>query len=164
VGVVGIQEALQMAQSEGLDLVEVSSSSTPPVCRILDYGKFKYQQTRKGRTARKENRIHIKFDKTREVRLKPRIGEHDRISKVKMVERLLAEGSKVKIVVRFRGREITHPEFGMTLLKSVADDLTGKARLEKVPAFEGRSISMTLAPEKSIITKGNTQNAKTENT
>ena len=86
-GVVGIQEALQMAQSEGLDLVEVSSSSTPPVCRILDYGKFKYQQTRKGRTARKENRIHIKLDKTREVRLKPRIGDHDRISKVKMVER-----------------------------------------------------------------------------
>ena len=73
-----------------------------------------------------------------------------------MVERLLSEGSKVKIVVRFRGREITHPEFGMTLLKSVADDLTGKARLEKVPSFEGRSISMTLAPEKSIITKGNT--------
>ena len=87
-GVVGIQEALQIAGSEGLDLVEVSSSSTPPVCRILDYGKFKYQQTRKGRAARKENRVHVKLDKTREVRLKPRIGEHDRISKVKKVQKL----------------------------------------------------------------------------
>ena len=139
------REALTMAEERSLDLVEVAPSASPPVCRLMDYGRFRYQATRKEREARKTRKSKA-TNELREVRFKTRIGEHDRSAKTRMVKRLLDEGSKVKVTVMFRGREIAHPELGMGLLKTVASDLVDDARLERPPAFEGRWLSMILSP------------------
>ena len=147
-GVLPIREALVMAEERVLDLVEVAPSASPPVCRLMDYGRFRYQATRKEREARK-NRKGKATNDLREVRFKTRIGAHDRSSKTRMVKRLLDEGSKVKVTVMFRGREIAHPELGMDLLKTVATDLVDDARMEKPPGFEGRWLSMILSPNPS---------------
>ena len=141
-GVMPTKDALTMAEERSLDLVEVAPSASPPVCRLMDYGRFRYQATRKEREARKSKATN----ELREVRFKTRIGEHDRSAKTRMVKRLLGEGSKVKVTVMFRGREIAHPELGMGLLKTVASDLIDDARLERPPAFEGRWLSMILSP------------------
>ena len=127
-----------------MDLVEVSDTSVPPVCRIMDYGKFRYQLTRRERTTKKAHKASSVPD-TKEVRFKTRIGEHDRQSKARQVSRMLKQGAKVKIRVMFRGREITHPEIGMNLLRSVAEDLADDAMLEKPPGFEGRWLSKVLS-------------------
>ena len=139
------RQALEIAEQRGLDLVEVAPASAPPVCRLLDYGKFRYEATRREREARKGQRI-TGTSVVREVRLKTRIGEHDRLEKTRLVKKLLGEGSKVKVSVMFRGREITHPEVGMAILKSVAEDLVNDALMEKTPSFEGRFLTMVLAP------------------
>jgi len=139
------RQALEIAEQRGLDLVEVAPASAPPVCRLLDYGKFRYEATRREREARKGQRI-TGTSVVREVRLKTRIGEHDRLAKTRLVKKLLGEGSKVKVSVMFRGREITHPEVGMAILKSVAEDLVNDALMEKTPSFEGRFLTMVLAP------------------
>lgn len=138
-------EALKIAEERGLDLVEVAPSAAPPVCRLMDYGRFRYEATRKEREARKV-RKGKPSNELREVRFKTRIGEHDRSAKTRLVKRLLGEGSKVKVSVMFRGREIAHPDRGMTLLRLVAEDLVDDALLEKAPGFEGRWLSMILAP------------------
>ena len=138
-------EALRVADERSLDLVEVAPAAEPPVCRLLDYGRFKYEATRKEREARKLRKTKASND-VREVRMKTRIGEHDRSAKTRLVKRLLDEGSKVRVSVMFRGREIAHPELGMALLRLVADDLIDDALLERPPAFEGRFLAMTLAP------------------
>ena len=139
------RQALEVAEERGLDLVEVASTASPPVCRILDYGKFRYDNDRKEKEERKA-RKNQKINDVRQVRMKPRIGDHDREAKTRMVKRLLGEGSKVKVTVMFRGREMDHPEVGMGLLKSVAEDLVDDAALEKTPGFEGRWLSMVLTP------------------
>ncbi|MBM3949023.1 MAG: translation initiation factor IF-3 [SAR202 cluster bacterium] len=145
IGVVPIRKALEMADERSLDLVEVAPAAKPPVCRIMDYGKFQYQIDRREREARKVQKSRA-TNELREVRFKTRIGEHDREAKVRLIRRLLEEGAKVKVSVLFRGREITHPEFGMNVLKTVTQDLVDDALMEKPPAFEGRFLSIILTP------------------
>ena len=146
------RQALELAEDRGLDLVEVAPSARPPVCRIMDYGKFRYEVTRRERDARKENKSKSS-NELREVRFKTRIGDHDREAKTRVVLRLLGEGAKVKVSVMFRGREITHPEIGMQVLRKVAEDLKEDAKVEKVPSFEGRFLSMIVSPAKKNISK-----------
>ncbi len=142
------REALRMAEERGLDLVEVAPTASPPVCRIMDYGRFRYEATRKEREARRVRKATV-TNVLREVRMKTRIGEHDRSSKTRVVRRLLDEGSKVKVSVMFRGRERDHPELGMGLLRKVAEDLAEEALMERPPAFEGRFLAMVLTPNPS---------------
>ncbi len=141
-------QAISLAESRGLDLVEVAPSARPPVCRIMDYGRFRYEASRKERTARKAQKSKT-TNELREVRFKTRIGIHDRSAKTRLVKRLLGQGAKVKVSVMFRGREITHPEVGMSVLKAVADELTEDALVEKAPSFEGRFLTMILMPAKN---------------
>jgi len=141
-GVLETSEAHKIAQERGYDLVEVAPSANPPVCRLMDYGKFRYEITRKEREARKARPT----SSMREVRMRTRIGVHDRLSKTRLTKRLLGEGSKVKVSVMFRGREMEHSQIGMELLKTVAEDLIDDALLERPPSFEGRFLTMILAP------------------
>jgi translation initiation factor IF-3 len=141
-GVTPIQQALEMARERGLDLVEVAPNANPPVCRILDYGKFKYEQAKKEREAHK----HQKQSALREVRFKPKIGTHDIDFKTKVVKKLLEGGDKVKVSVMFRGREITHPEIGRELLLRISGNLKDTAIVERQPSMEGRFMNMYLAP------------------
>jgi translation initiation factor IF-3 len=130
------------AREAGLDLVEVDANGNPPVCRILDYGKWKYEQAKKERDARK----HQRGTMVHEVRLRPRTGQHDIDLKVRIVERLLAEGDKVKLSVMFRGREMSHPEVGQEVLDRALTRLTDIASVEKPPGMEGRFLSVILTP------------------
>ena len=152
VGVIPTQEAIRLADERGLDLVEVAPGAKPPVTRIMDYGKFRYQTTRKEREARKASKGKV-TNELREVRMKTRIGIHDRSAKTRLVKRLLTQGSKVKVSVMFRGREMDHPEIGMGLLKAVAEDLIDDAMLERPPTFEGRFLAMILTPNLSRESK-----------
>jgi translation initiation factor IF-3 len=144
-GVIPMRQALEIADERDLDLVEVAPSASPPVCRLMDYGRFKYEATRKEREARKVRKTKA-TNQLREVRFKTRIGVHDRSAKTRLVKRLLEEGSKVKVTVMFRGRELDHPQLGMGLLRTVAEELVDDALLERPPTFEGRFLSMILAP------------------
>ena len=143
-GVIPIQQALTQAREQGLDLVEVAPNANPPVCRILDYGKFKYEQSKKEREAHKHQRQVV----VREVRFKSKIGQHDLDFKTKVIGKLLREGDKVKVSVLFRGREITHPEIGRDLLQRVASRLSeeGVGNIEKTIGMEGRFMTMIVAP------------------
>jgi translation initiation factor IF-3 len=143
-GVMATRDALDLAREHDLDLVEVSPNSVPPVCRLLDYGKFRYIQSTKEREMRKTSKTNT----LREVRFRPRIGQHDIEAKERLVHRLLDEGSKVKVSVMFRGREIDHPELAVNLLKKVNDVLKEEAKLEQPPKLEGRFMSIILAPTK----------------
>jgi translation initiation factor IF-3 len=142
--VISIQQALEMAREQGLDLVEVAPNANPPVCRVLDYGKFKYEQAKKERDAHK----HQKQVVVREVRFKSKIGQHDLDFKAKVIGKLLKAGDKVKVSVLFRGREITHPEIGRDLLQRVAAKLTEEqvGTIEKPIGMEGRFMTMILVP------------------
>lgn len=131
-----------MARDQGVDLVEVSPNASPPVCRLLDYGRFRYTQTKRNREARKSQKTNV----VREVRFRPRIAAHDREAKVRRIRELLGAGSKVKVSVMFRGREITHPELGVALLRGVAEELKEEAKLETPPLMEGRRLNIILAP------------------
>ncbi len=130
------------AREAGLDLVEVDANGNPPVCRLLDYGKWKYEQAKKERDARK----HQRGTMVHEVRLRPRTGQHDIDLKVRTVERLLAEGDKVKLSVMFRGREMSHPEVGQEVLDRALGRLGEAASVEKPPGMEGRFLSVILTP------------------
>jgi translation initiation factor IF-3 len=141
-GVMPLRQAWQVAKEHNLDLVEVASTAVPPVCRLLDYGKYKYQQVKKEREGRKSRKSSL----VREVRLRPRIGDHDLVSKTRLIERLLAEGSKVKVTVFFRGREITRPELGKRLLEQVLKDLKDKVVLDQPLVVEERSLSLFFSP------------------
>ena len=158
-GEMSTPDAIALASERGLDLVEVAPAAEPPVCRILNYGKFRYEATRKEREARKANKAKSK-NQLREVRMKTRIGEHDRLSKTRLVKRLLSQGSKVKVSIIFRGREMQHPQIGMDLLNIVAEDLGEDALLDKAPSFEGRFLAMVLAPSASL--KKSIQNKELE--
>jgi len=141
-GVLLTPDAMRLAEEQGLDLVEVAPTAVPPVCRILDYGKFRYEQSKKERESRKTQ----KNVGLREVRMRPRIDEHDIAVKSRAVEKFLQEGHKVKMSVLFRGREITHPELAMNLMRRVVGSLQDQAKLEKTPSMEGRAMTMVLAP------------------
>jgi translation initiation factor IF-3 len=141
-GIVAIREALAIAEERGLDLMEVAPNAVPPVCRIVDYGKFRYEQSKKDREARK----HQKQAELKEVRLKPKTDEHDLEVKAKQARRFLLDGHKVKFTVRFRGREIFHPDIGREMLLQMAEDLRDLAVVEQQPLMEGRALSLLLAP------------------
>lgn len=141
-GVVPIQKALQIARDAELDLVEVSPTSEPPVCRVLDFGKFLYERTKKEREAKKaQTKIEVK-----EIRLRPKTNEHHRGFKTRDARRWLLEGNKVKVTIRFRGREITYPEIALEDLKEIAEELVDVAIIEQSPNIEGRTMGMVLAP------------------
>lgn len=144
VGIVPLAQALETARERELDLVEVAPSAEPPVCRLLDFGKYLYEQTKKHREARR----HQKATLVKEVRFRPKIDDHDIAFKQRQVERFLREGDKVKIMVRFRGREIAHPQLGMAILTKIAEALQDLAAVEKAAEMEGRSLTMVLAPAK----------------
>ena len=140
------RDALELAREHDLDLVEVAPNSAPPVCRLLDYGKFRYLQSTKEREMRKTQKTNT----LREVRFRPRIGKHDIEAKERLVHKLLDEGNKVKVSVMFRGREIDHPQLAVNLLRQVHDVLKEEAKLEQAPNLEGRFMSIILAPVKMV--------------
>lgn len=143
-GVMDLNSALQAAEEHGLDLVEVSPTAKPPVCRIMDYGKYKYQQSKRAAEAKKKQvRVEIK-----EVKLRPKTDEHDYQFKVKNAMRFLGEGNKVKVTIMFRGREVTHPEFGRRILERVATDVAELGQVESRPNMSGRFMSMVISPIK----------------
>lgn len=149
VGVVPIQDAQEMAQEAELDLVEVAPNAKPPVCRVMDIGKFIYERSKKEREARRsQTKIEVK-----EIRLRPKTNEHHRDIKVRNARRWLTDGMKVKVRIRFRGREITYPEIALEDLKQVAEDLSDLAIVEQRPALEGRTMLMVLAPIKAAKKK-----------
>jgi translation initiation factor IF-3 len=141
-GIMPISAALEAAEEVGLDLVEISPNSDPPVCKILDYGKYKFQEQKKKNEARKRQKtVEIK-----EIKLRPNIDTHDYEVKAKAMHRFFEEGDKVKVTLRFRGREMAHPELGMKLLQQVKADFEPVAKVEYEPRMEGRQMIMILAP------------------
>ena len=144
IGVIDTKEALQMAQDRDLDLVEVAPDSRPPVARLLDYSKYKYEQEQKAKQARK----HQQQINVREIKLRPKIATHDYETKKGHVMRFLRQGDKVKVTIMFRGREQAHPERGRDLLQRLFDDLEGLAVIESNPEQEGRNMHMLVAPSK----------------
>ncbi len=141
-GVMPTSQALTLARERNLDLVEVAPTNTPPVCRILDYGRLRYLSAKKERDSKKAQ----KNTSLREVRFRPNIGDHDLSAKVRKIKELLDDGSKVKVSVFFRGREVTHQQIGMQRLKQIVDDLQEEAKMEQAPSFEQRHLTITLAP------------------
>ena len=153
VGVVPVRQAIQMARDRNLDLVEVAPTAVPPVCRILDYGRYKFEQAKKEREARKTRKASL----LREVRLRPRIDNHDLESKTRLIERLLAEGDKVKVTVFFRGREVTRPELGKRILQQVLTDLKDKAVVDQPLVVEEKSLSIFFSPAKTTVKKATSE-------
>ncbi|MCJ7808309.1 MAG: translation initiation factor IF-3 [Dehalococcoidia bacterium] len=148
-GTMPLFKARELAKERGFDIVEVSPQGNPPVCRLLDYGKFKYEQTKKERDGKKRQKsVYL-----REVRMRPKIGEHDIQFKTRIAKKLIEEGSKVKITILFRGREITHPELGKALLERVASALQEEAIVERTPVLDGKRMIMVLAPAKQQLVK-----------
>lgn len=142
-GVVTVRDGLRAAEEAGLDLVEISPNAEPPVCKVLDYGKYKYQVQKKQQEAKKKQKvIEIK-----EIKLRPNIGAHDLEIKMRHVHEFLAEGDKVKFTLRFRGREMAHQELGAALLQKVREQLADKVRIESEPRSEGRMMVMVVAPK-----------------
>jgi translation initiation factor IF-3 len=143
-GVLPLSQALEKARSRRLDLVEVSPQADPPVCKILDYGKYKFQQQRKGHDNRKKQKVvHLK-----EIKLRPNIDKHDYDVKMRSVEKFIGKGDKVKISLRFRGREIAHQDIGLELFQRIIEETAEIAKVEVEPKMEGRQIMMLLAPAK----------------
>jgi translation initiation factor IF-3 len=160
IGVVSIQEAQRIADSEDLDLVEVAPNADPPVCRVMNFGKFIYEHEKKEREARKaQTKIEVK-----EIRLRPKTNPHHRFFKVRDARKWLEAGMKVKVRIRFRGREITYPELAIKDLQEVAEELKDVAIVEQEPGREGRSLLMVLGPSKTKTKKPATkpESAKTE--
>ena len=143
IGVVSLDEAMRTASDVGLDLVEISPQAEPPVCKIHDFGKFKYEEQKKKNEARKKQRII----EIKEVKLRPGIDDHDYDVKMRSMVRFLDEGDKVKVTMRFRGREMAHQELGMEVLMRVKADLEEKSKVEQMPRMEGRQMIMVLAPK-----------------
>ncbi|MBY0354853.1 MAG: translation initiation factor IF-3 [Rickettsiales bacterium] len=142
VGVVTVAEALKMGEAAGLDLVEVSPNAEPPVCKLQDYGKYKFALQKKANEARKKQKVI----QVKEIKLRPMIDKHDLAVKMKAVHKFLDEGDKVKFTLRFRGREMSHQELGMRLLVQVKDALADKVKVESEPRLEGRQMVMMVSP------------------
>lgn len=149
------RRALQMARDAEVDLVEVAPNSDPPVCRLLDYGKLLYLSSKK----EKESKRGQKSTEQKEVRFRPNIGTHDLNAKLRKVREFIDDGSKVKLTVRFRGREAAHQQLGLSVLRRVADELKDEVRLERPPAMEGRALSMVLIPSVQKSEERNSQRA-----
>jgi translation initiation factor IF-3 len=143
VGVVTTREAISMAADAGLDLVEVSPNATPPVCKILDLGKFKYEEQKRKNEARKKQKVI----EVKEIKLRPGIDIHDYDVKMRSIHRFLEEGDKVKVTMRFRGREMAHQELGVKVLDKVKADLDAIAKVESQPKMEGRQMIMVISPK-----------------
>ena len=143
VGVLSPQEGIELAYESGLDLVEVSPNAEPPVCKILDYGKFKYEEQKRRHDARKKQKtIDVK-----EIKMRPGIDVHDYDVKMRSVRRFLDDGDKVKVTVRFRGREMAHQDLGLKVLERVRDELNELVKVEQMPRSEGRMMTMVVAPK-----------------
>ncbi len=142
-GVLYTREAIAIAQEAGLNLVEVSPGADPPVCKILDIGKFKYESQKKAAAARKNQ----KTQEIKEIKMRPNIDEHDYQTKMKALNRFLEDGDKVKLTLRFRGRELSHGELGLKLLERVRDETAELAKVEQLPRLEGRQMLMVIAPK-----------------
>jgi translation initiation factor IF-3 len=164
-GVMPLYQAREVAEKAGLDLVEVAPTAIPPVCRLMDYGKFKYTQTKKEKDARKSQKVSL----LREIRLRPKIGGHDFDAKARTAHKLLEDGDKVKVTIMFRGRENTHPELGIKLIQKMAQTLSDVSTVEREPVREGARLHAILAPtapktskvkEESTEESGELQNAK----
>ncbi len=143
IGVVSLREALERADAAGLDLVEVAAQASPPVCKILDFGKFKFEEQKKKNEARKKQKVI----EVKEIKLRPTIDDNDYNVKMKAMIRFLEEGDKVKVTLRFRGRELAHQDLGMQVLVRVRDELEEMAKVEQMPKMEGRQMIMVLAPK-----------------
>ena len=142
-GIMSVQEALEIAKEHSLDLVEVAPQANPPVVKILNYGKFKFENEKKVRDSKKKQ----KLVKMKEIRMQPKIDDHDLDFKSKHIKEFLAEGNKVKVTIRFRGRELAHTELGLDVLKDVLAKIEGLYNMDKAPAMEGRFMSMVLSPK-----------------
>lgn len=163
-GIMPLSQAQEIARKQSLDLVEVAPTAAPPVCRLLDYGKYKYQQAKKEQEIKKSQKVSL----LREIRLRPKIGEHDFEAKARSARKLLTDGAKVKVTVMFRGREITHPEIGWKLLRRMSDSLSEAASLDRQPVMEGKRMNIILTPVSAQKTKvkeeiKEIQNAKDQN-
>ena len=157
-----LSQAQETARKHSLDLVEVAPTAVPPVCRLLDYGKYKYKQAKKEQEARKSQKVSL----LREIRLRPKIGDHDFEAKARTARKLLDDGAKVKVTIMFRGREITHPELGWKLLQRMAESMVDMATPERQPVMMGRRMNIVLAPsaapkQKPIEEVKEVQDAKT---
>ncbi|SDF77918.1 bacterial translation initiation factor 3 (bIF-3) [Thalassobaculum litoreum DSM 18839] len=141
-GVMNVDEAIAQAEGFGLDLVEVSPNADPPVCKILDYGKFKYEAQKKKNEAKKKQKVI----EVKEIKMRPNIDEHDYQTKMRSVNRFLGDGDKVKLTMRFRGREMAHQEIGLNVLKRVQEEVAEIAKVEAHPKLEGRQMIMVVAP------------------
>lgn len=141
VGVVSLKEGIELAFEAGLDLVEVSPNADPPVCKVLDYGKFKYEAQKKASEARKKQKVI----EVKEIKMRPGIDQHDYDVKMRAVNRFLEEGDKVKLTIRFRGREMAHQDLGMKVLDRVRADVEEVAKVEQFPKTEGRLMTMVIA-------------------
>lgn len=159
IGIKPIDEAMEMAEEMDLDLVEVAPQAQPPVCKIMDYGKYKYEQTVKMKEARKKQSIVV----YKEMKLRPKIDRHDYEIKRKHIERFLKSGYKVKVTIMFRGREMSHTELGKNLLAQLAEELEELGTVESQPKLDGRNMQMIMAPL-SVAKKDGGKNAKDENT
>jgi translation initiation factor IF-3 len=147
VGIMPTHEALRLAEEQGLELVEVNPRAAPPVCRIMDYGRFKYETSKKEKASRKHQATVV----LKEIKLRPKTDVHDLNFKLNHIRRFLAEGNKCKLVIVFRGREIVHPETGESMLKTVVDAVADIAMVEQKPAMEGRRMIMVIAPRGGVI-------------
>jgi translation initiation factor IF-3 len=148
-GVKPLPEALAIAREQDLDLVEVAANASPPVCRIMNFGRFKYEQEQKRKESRKKTTNIV----VKEMKFRPKITSHDYMVKMKYVERFLGEGAKVKLTIMFRGREMAHPEMGRKILDQVATDVAEMAAVEQYPKQDGRNMTMVLAPTRKPGTK-----------
>ncbi len=143
IGVLSTRDAIERARSLGLDLVEISPNVSPPVCKILDVGKFRYEAQKKANAARKTQ----KTQEIKEIKMRPNIDDHDYDTKMKAVTKFITNGDKVKITLRFRGREMSHQQLGMQLLQKLSEDIAEIAKIETMPRLEGRQMLMVLAPK-----------------
>jgi translation initiation factor IF-3 len=143
VGIVSRNEALDMAADAGLDLVEIAPNADPPVCKILDFGKYKYEEQKKKNEAKKKQKVI----EVKEVKFRPSIDDHDYDVKMRSMQKFIGEGDKVKVTMRFRGRELAHQELGMDVLMRVKGDLDAVAKVEQFPRMEGRQMTMVVSPK-----------------
>ena len=142
-GIMDTHDALRLAEEKGLDLVEVAPAAKPPVCRIMNYGKYRYEQQKRDKEAKKKQKIF----QIKEVKLRPNIDDHDFFVKLKNAQRFLADGNKVKVTIMFRGREMSHPELGRDVLERFAKELGDSVTREKPPKLEGRNMTMVVSPK-----------------
>ena len=149
VGIISIEDALAMAEGQDLDLVEVAAQADPPVCRIMDYGKWKYEQAVRQKEARKKQSLIV----VKEIKMRPKIDRHDYGTKKGHVERFLRQGAKVKVTIMFRGREMAHADRGRDLLDRLAEDVSEIAKVDTQPKLDGRNMTMVLSPHRDAITK-----------